>query len=319
MSNLEVTPEFDLSIQEVTESILLEPRSVKLTPRSGITIERTLPHRELRTIGAWCFVDHFGPTSQVNAMSVAAHPHTGLQTVTWLFSGLVEHRDSIGSTQEIQPGQLNLMTAGHGISHSELSIKQNVPLHGIQLWIVLPDSDRDMKPEFEHHSDLPILSTDLVTAKVFVGEFNGVSAITKTYSPLVGVEIYFDQSGEQNFELISEFEYGLLAVFGEIVVQGKQVPQGSMLYLKPGDVNLSLASTALSRAVLIGGQPFTEPIIMWWNFIGRSHQEILQMRTDWEDEADRFGSFNDRIGGRIPAPQMPNLKLTPRNGKPKLG
>lgn len=319
MSNLAVTPEFDSSIPEFSESILLEPRSVKLTPRSGVTIERTLPHRELRTIGAWCFVDHFGPTNQANAMSVAAHPHTGLQTVTWLFSGLVEHRDSIGSIQEIQPGQLNIMTAGYGISHSELSIDQNIALHGIQLWVVLPDSAREMKPKFEHYSDLPTLKTDLVTGKVFVGQFNNVSAITKTYSPLVGVEIYFDKSGKQNFELNPEFEYGVLAVSGEIVVQGKQVPQGSMLFLKPGDLNLSLASTALSRAVLIGGEPFTEPIIMWWNFIGRSHDEIAQMRTDWESGADRFGSFKDRIGSRIPAPQMPSLKLTPRSGKPKSG
>lgn len=318
MSNLAVTPEFDSTIPEFAESILLEPRSVKLTPRSGITIERTLPHRELRTIGAWCFVDHFGPTSQKNAMSVAAHPHTGLQTVTWLFSGLVEHRDSIGSVQEIQSGQLNIMTAGYGISHSELSTNENVDLHGIQLWVVLPDSARDVEPQFDHYSDLPVFETDHVTAKVFVGTFHNVTAKTKTYSPLVGVELLFHRSGEQEFELNSEFEYGVLVISGDVIAQGKQVAPGSMLYLESGKSKFSISGTAGSRIVLLGGEPFTESIVMWWNFIGRNHDEIVAMRDAWESHSNRFGVFSDRIGGRIPAPPMPALKLTARTNKPRI-
>lgn len=318
MSNLALTPEFDSTIPEFAESVLLEPRSVMLTPRSGITIERTLPHRELRTIGAWCFVDHFGPTSQLNAMSVASHPHTGLQTVTWLFSGLVEHRDSIGSIQEIQPGQLNIMTAGHGISHSELSINENVDLHGIQLWVVLPDADRDIAPHFDHYSDLPVFKTDQVTARVFVGDFQNFISNTKIYSPLVGVEILFDRAGEQGFDLKSDFEHGVLVVSGEVVVQGKQVSPGSMLYLESGRSKLNVSSTAGSRIVLLGGEPFTESIVMWWNFIGRNHDEIVAMRDAWESHSERFGVFSDRIGGRIPAPPMPALKLAARTNKPTI-
>lgn len=317
MSNLAHQPEFDVVQHDAKKNFVLEPRKVQLTPRSGIEIQRVLPHREIRTIGAWCFVDLFGPTSQEHAMQVAAHPHAGLQTVTWLFSGEVEHRDSIGSVQIIHPGELNIMTAGDGISHSERSLDGNAALHGVQLWVVLPDEVRSIAPKFNHYKDLPTNETDYLILKVFVGELEGISANTQTYSPLVGVEIRFNRSGTSSINLRQNFEYGVLLISGTATILGVEIEPGSMIYLESGRSDLSITATKDSLLILLGGEPFTESIIMWWNFIGRSHDEIVKMREDWATNKTRFGSFQDKLGGTIPAPPMPSLKLTVRTGKPK--
>ena len=317
MSNLANQPEFEAGQHDAVKSIVLEPRKVELTPRSGIEIQRVLPHREVRTIGAWCFVDLFGPTSQEHAMQVAAHPHTGLQTVTWLFSGEVEHRDSIGSIQTINPGELNIMTAGAGISHSELSIDSKTALHGVQLWVVMPNEVRSIEPKFNHYKDLPIIETEHTTLKVFIGELESAAATTRTYSPLVGVEIRFNQSGTSSIKLRQNFEYGVLLVSGTATISGAEIEPGSMIYLESGRSDLSITAAKNSLLILLGGEPFTESIIMWWNFIGRSHDEIVKMREDWEMQQIRFGSFQDNLGGRIPAPPMPALKLTARSSNLK--
>jgi redox-sensitive bicupin YhaK (pirin superfamily) len=312
MSNLAASPEFELATGEVAHSVLLDPRLVKLTPRSGISIRRTLPHRDIKLIGAWCFVDHYGPTSQVQAMQVAAHPHTGLQTVTWLFSGEVEHRDSVGSVQRINPGELNIMTSGNGISHSELSLESSSDLHGIQLWVALPEEARTISPTFDHFGNLPEIKTESFIAKVFIGELFGLKAPARSHSQLVGAELNFISSASEVIELRADFEYGILVIDGEVKIQGSKVPVGSLLFLSTDNQQIEVSAAAGSRIVLLGGEPFTEPIIMWWNFIGRSHEEIVQMREDWELETNRFGRFEDEIGGRIPAPPMPSLKLVPR-------
>ncbi len=316
MSNLAQQPEFEVAQHDAIKSIVLEPRKVRLTPRSGIEIQRLLPHREIRTIGAWCFVDLFGPTNQAHAMQVAAHPHTGLQTVTWLFSGEVEHRDSIGSVQIINPGELNIMTAGNGISHSELSLDGNTDLHGVQLWVVLPDDVRNMKPKFHHYKDLPVLISDSSTLRVFIGEISIAAASTETYSPLLGAEIRFNQTGTSSIKLRENFEYGVLLISGDATIAGVEIEPGSMIYLESGKSELEITAAENSLLILLGGEPFTESIIMWWNFIGRNHDEIVKMREDWESQQARFGSFQDNLGGRIPAPPMPALKLTARSGKP---
>lgn len=313
MSNLAASPEFEAVQASVAHSVLLNPRLVELTPRSGISIKRTLPHREIRLIGAWCFVDHYGPTNQSEAMKVAAHPHTGLQTVTWLFSGEVEHRDSVDSVQQIKPGELNIMTAGFGISHSELSSNSTNDLHGIQLWIALPDQDRFIKPSFSHHDDLPTSQSENTRIQVFIGSFSGLTAPTKNYSPLLGAEILFKKQAEESFDLNNKFEHGFLLVEGQAKINGQEVPVGSLLYLSAGNNHVELECTKDSRLILLGGEPFLEPLIMWWNFIARTHDEIVEMREDWENDAARFTAFWDQIGGKIPAPQLPNLKLRPRN------
>ena len=155
-------------------------------------VNRTLPHRDRRMIGAWCFVDHFGPDAVITmpGMRVPPHPHTGLQTVTWLIEGAVEHRDSLGSVQTIEPGQLNLMTAGRGISHSEESPVDRPPsLHGVQLWVALPDGDRWMEPRFEHHAALPTFAEHGTSLTVLVGELAGERSPAVVHTPIVGAEL----------------------------------------------------------------------------------------------------------------------------------
>ena len=292
--------------------MIIAPRTVKLTTRTGIDIQRTLPHRYIRTIGAWCFIDHFGPTEQENAMSVAAHPHVGLQTVSWLFAGEVEHRDSLGSIQIIHPGELNLMTAGHGIAHSELSSSTAGLMHGVQLWTVLPESARDGAPYFDHYNDLPVFKKDQLDIRLFVGELLGHTSPARTFSEMVGAEIDVPAGTMAQLPIDESYEYGLLVVAGDLRVNDEQVPVEYLYYQPLGSEEFKIESTGGAKAVLLGGVPFGEEIVMWWNFIGRTHEEIEEMRLDWESQSNRFPAFEDQVHGRIPAPAMPNLRLTPR-------
>ncbi len=302
----------------MSTELTLDPRLVTLTVRSGISIRRTLPHREIKTIGAWCFVDHYGPTNQLQAMSVAAHPHTGLQTASWLFSGEIEHRDSLQHIQNINPGELNLMTAGVGIAHSELSQGTSVDLHGVQLWIALPEKARNSAPEFDHYANLPIFDHDGATIRVFIGEILGHRSPAMVFSELVGAEINIESDVIFSLPLQNSFEYGLLVDTGEVVINGTAVPEGSMRYLPTTIDSLSIETKSPARILLLGGVPFPEEIIMWWNFIGRTHEEIIAMRQDWESGSARFPTFVDASGDRIPAPAMPNIRLTPRGRRKPL-
>ena len=302
----------------------LSPRLVKLTPRTGIEVRRTLPHRDVRMIGAWCFVDHYGPLSgEVNGeagMSIAAHPHTGLQTVTWLLEGKVEHRDSIGSVQEINPGELNLMTAGRGIAHSEMSLvdsHSSSVMHGVQLWIALPDAARQMTPTFEHHGDLPRFNFQGAEIRLLMGDFEGHRSTATLFSPLIGAEISLPAGTTIDIPTRPDFEYGLLILEGDdVTVNGEGVARGSLRYLATGGLPVSLASARGARVLLIGGEPFPEEILMWWNFIGRSQEEIIAMREQWQSSlltgSESYPAFADSLGARIPAPEMPNIRLEPR-------
>jgi redox-sensitive bicupin YhaK (pirin superfamily) len=302
----------------MSSELTLDPRLVTLTVRSGISIRRTLPHREVKTIGAWCFVDHYGPTNQVQAMSVGAHPHTGLQTASWLFSGEIEHRDSLAHIQKINPGELNLMTAGVGIAHSELSLNNSVDLHGVQLWIALPNKDRNIAPEFAHYANLPVFDHDGATIRVFVGEILGHRSPAKVFSELVGAEINIESDVIFSLPLQNSFEYGFLVDSGDVLINGTPVPEGSMRYLPTSIDSVSIETKSPTRILLLGGIPFREEIIMWWNFIGRTHEEIIEMRHDWQEGSARFPRFVDASGERIPAPAMPNIRLTPRGQRKPL-
>jgi redox-sensitive bicupin YhaK (pirin superfamily) len=293
--------------------MLIEPRTVKLTTRTGVAVHRTLPHRDLKMIGAWCFVDHFGPTQQTDGMVVAAHPHTGLQTATWLIEGAIEHRDSIGTVQQITPGQLNLMTAGHGIAHSELSLASPQHLHAVQLWIALPKESIDTAPDFEHRNDLPKVSGDGFTATVLVGEFHGARAATKTFSPMMGAELRFAGDASIKIALNPEFEYGFMLAEGGLKVNGESVPTSGLYYLPVGAKSVTLEAAAGSIVLMLGGKPFGEKILMWWNFIGRTQADISKVRDEWNAQTgERFGKFEDQIGGWIPAPDLPNVQLSSR-------
>lgn len=296
------------------EPELLEPREVPLGGPRAMLVRRTLPHRDRRMIGAWCFVDHYGPTDVVSGpgMQVPPHPHTGLQTVSWLLDGEILHRDSLGTTQLIHPGELNLMTAGHAISHSEESPdNRSATLHGIQLWVAMPDADRDAEPWFAHHADLPLVSVAGVTARVMLGTYAGATSPARAYTPIVGAEIAWGDGGSRQLPLEARFEHGMLALSDGLVVSGVAVARGWMIVFDRGRTEVSIESDGPGRAVLIGGEPFEEELVMWWNFVGRSHEDIVAARADWES-GDRFGEVRGYSGAPLPAPPLPGARLRPR-------
>lgn len=315
MSNLEDSSSLTEGLVEPgnrkSNQLLLRPRQVKLSTRTGVTIARTLPHKELKKIGSWVFLDAYGPTDSPGAMQVAAHPHTGLQTVTWLFSGSVLHHDSLGTRSTIRSGELNLMTAGFGIAHSELSLETDESLQGVQLWVALPEESRNQTPHFEHHDDLPTFSDGGISITLFMGELLGFKSPAATYFPLVGAELN-PTHDETSLELRSDWEHGFHVARGSAVINGVEVEKDELFFLPSGTSRVTIEDAKNSTIILIGGEPFPERFVMWWNFIGRSHDEIVEMRDSWEKSTSRFPSFDDSFNERIPAPEMPNLRLTPR-------
>jgi quercetin 2,3-dioxygenase len=294
------------------EYLVLTPREVPLGGPRAILVRRTLPHRERRMIGAWCFVDHYGPVdvAVTTGMRVPPHPHTGLQTVSWLIDGAIAHNDSVGSTVVVQPGQLNLMTAGQGISHSEDSLSEPVHLHGVQLWVALPDGSRMQAPHFENHQDLPTLTIEGAEVTVFMGELLGLSSPAAIYTPIVGAQLKLPPGTSLTMPLRSDFEYGVLAIDGQIQIDEDHVPEHALASLGRDRSEVRLTAPSGALLLLLGGQPFDEEIVMWWNFIGRSHEEIEQMRADWES-GTVFGHV-DYHAPRLEAPPMPLTRLKPR-------
>ncbi len=312
---------FAHGVQSTLEGMrILSPRTVPLGGVRAMTVRRTLPQRGRSTIGAWCFLDHFGPdvVSESSGMVVPPHPHTGLQTVTWLFAGEIEHRDSVGSRQLIAPGSVNLMTAGAGISHSEVSLPTSTIVHGVQLWVALPDADRHVAPFFEHHV-APRVALGDAQVTVFVGALAGVSSPATTFSPLVGIEIVAPATSSFVIPVDATFEHGILVDAGEIRVNGEAATQDELAFFDVGtkELRIQTGETAV-RLVLIGGTPFTEELVMWWNFLGRSHDEIVAFREQWQgdviDGGDDVGIFGhvDYDGLAIPAPAMPTVILRSR-------
>src|SRR4051794_39705483 len=277
-------------------------------------VRRLLPALGRRLVGAWAFVDHYGPddVTSSSGMQVPPHPHTGLQTVSWLLEGEVHHRDSLGSDVRFGPGQLALMTAGHGIAHSEQS-PANHPrfLHGAQLWVVLPDAARDVAPAFEHHGRLPGFTSDGLSATVLMGSFGGATSPGTAYTPLVGVDLDVAAGADVEVPLEPDFEYGLLASSGSATVEEAPLERGAMLYLGAGRRSLRLRTAEPARLLLLGGEPFEERIVMWWNFVGRSGEEIAEYASAWA-EGDRFDDVPGFDGYRLPAPALPPLPLRPR-------
>jgi quercetin 2,3-dioxygenase len=306
---------------------ILDPRDVPLGGLRAMNVRRTLPQRQRSLIGAWCFLDHYGPdrVDETGGMMVAPHPHIGLQTVSWLFGGTIEHRDSIGTHALVRAGELNLMTAGRGISHSEVSTDETTELHGVQLWVALPAAYRDDQPAFAHYVP-PVVHGTGWDAQVFLGSMLGSESPVETYSPLVGAEMILDDGTRLAPEVLPEFEYGVLVDFGLVRVNGEEVKQHQLAYVAPGE-GLEIEAADLSHVLVIGGRPLGEEIVMWWNFVGRDHDEIVQARADWMAQiTDNNGTITDSseiYDGRfgivtgdhlppIPAPAMPNAKLKPR-------
>ena len=305
---------------------VLEPREVPLGGPRALMVRRTLPQRARSLIGAWCFVDSYGPTPAPRArtMDTPPHPHTGLQTVSWLYQGEIEHRDSAGHHAMVEPGQVNLMTAGAGIQHSEVSTDDARTLHGVQLWIALPDASRSVAPFFESFAPEPFAHGD-ATLRVFVGELLGHGSTVTGFTKLLGAQLDVPAGGSVSIPADPAFEYGLVVDAGAPTLQGVAIPAAHLGVVPAGATELVIeAGDEPLRALLIGGEPLGEQIVMWWNFVGRSHEEVVAFREQWQAEVigaagtaglrrdGRFGAIDGYDGSALPAPNLPNVRLRPR-------
>jgi redox-sensitive bicupin YhaK (pirin superfamily) len=273
----------------------LPARASSLGPE--LTVLRALPHPNRRTVGPWCFLDRFGPVS-TGTLSVSPHPHCGLSTVTWLLEGDILHRDSLGSHQPIRPGQLNWMTAGRGISHSELATASS-PLHGVQLWVALPEEQRGTPPAFHHHPELPALPG----VTVLVGEFEGVSSPAVSYSPTTALEVSLPAGADTRLPLAPAHEHAILPLTGAVRVEGQPLPDSELLYLGRQRREIRLESDPGAKFLLVGGEPLQHPLLVWSNFVVRDEDELRAAIRSWNDDDGRFGTAAGP-GPRLLSPEL---------------
>lgn len=273
-------------------------------------ILRALPHRERRTVGAWCFLDHLGPVQFApgKGMHVGAHPHIGLQTFTWMIEGEVVHRDSLGSEQTIRPGQVNLMTAGRGIAHTEDSLLEGARLHAAQLWIALPDAQRHCAPAFENYPELPQVDAGGWRATVLAGSALGQTAPAQVYTPLVGLDMASTGPAQTQLPLQPGFEYAAMVLRGAATVAGEPLAPGEWLYFAPGRTTLDARCDAAAQWLLLGGEPLGEDILIWWNLVARNQAELQSALDDWN--AGRFAPVRPGSPAEpLPAPSLSGARV----------
>ena len=282
----------------------------------GIPIHRAIPQRALRKVGAWCFLDHAGPADPAPpGMQVAPHPHIGLQTFTWMIRGELLHRDSLGSEQMIRPGQVNLMTAGYGIAHSEES-QEPWHIHAAQLWIALPDSHVNCPPRFQHYPDLPQTQMGDFQTTVLAGEAFGLTAPAEVHSPLMGVDLHASLRKEDgsnahaDVPLRADFEHAVMTLSGSVAVNGAALPEDEIFYIPAGAQSVTLDCAPDSRLIIIGGEPMKEAIVLWWNFVARTTADVQEARAQWEAEIASTNSLqgaakNRRFGQPVASPMQP--------------
>lgn len=333
MSNVESQPQ-ELTCQpgvgvESTVQVL-SGRDVPLGGPRAMHVRRTLPHRQRSFVGAWCFVDHYGPNdvAQTNGMDVPPHPHTGLQTVSWLFEGEIEHRDSAGVHGMVRPGEVNLMTGGLGICHSEVSTAATSTLHGVQLWIALPDAHREAGRDFVHYAapEFTFPQADTVrgsaSGRVFIGSLAEQSSPVETFTPLLGAEVRLEADSQLRLDVDPSFEHAVLVDSGHVRLDSTDLKPADLGCRDAGSSTMHISSSVdePARIIVLGGTPFDEEIIMWWNFVGRSHAEIVRFREEWEQGSERFGAVNGYQGSieRLPAPQLPGGTLKKRNRRGRI-
>ena len=331
MTNPEVRPdERVLAPGQPCEGVeVLAPREVPLGGPRAMTVYRTLPSKRRSFVGAWCFLDHYGPddVASTGGMTVPRHPHTGLATVSWLFTGAVDHLDSGGNAATVVPGELNLMIAGRGITHSEISTPETTVLHGVQLWYAMPDATRFTDNEFAHYAP-PAVSIQGVTARVFIGELLGSASPVRTRTPdLLGAELLLEPGAVLSLSVRTDFEHAVLAESGEVRFNGTVIAHRELGYAAPGADTIELSAGAEgARIILLGGVPLNEEIVMWWNFIGRTHDEVVEYRRRYQaelgfepehpDDAGKPRLFGDFRADQLPplsAPALPSVRLRPRH------
>lgn len=277
----------------------------------GMPVRRVLPTRERRTVGAWCFFDHAGPVEfdAGGGIHVGPHPHIGLQTFTWLIEGEVLHSDSLDNRQWIRPGQVNVMTAGHGISHAEDAPHDRAGRsHAVQLWIALPDAERERAPMFQHCPELPRIERDGFDITLLVGDWLGAESPAQVFSPLLGADLRANAAAATTLSLRPVFEHAVLCLEGEARIEGEALAPGTLLYLGTGRETLRIEADAAARLFLVGGEPFGEDVLLWWNFVARSAEEMAQATNDW-NHGERFGEVRDTGLPRLVAPGVEGLHL----------
>lgn len=273
----------------------------------GFGVRRVLPRRARRTVGAWCFADHMGPGSVAPGagLDIGPHPHIGLQTVTWLLDGAVLHRDSLGSEQLIRPGQLNLMTAGHGVSHSEETTGVHTgALHGIQLWVALPEATRDGGAAFEHHAALPQVELGAgAIGTVLIGSFAGERSPARADTDHLGADLALP-AGRTVVPLTAGAEHALIVLDGSAAVDGSPIAPGQLGLLGLGRDEVAVEADGPARVVLLGGTPFADELVMWWNYVARTRDEVVAAHRDWTAADARFGTVASPLD-RIDVPGPP--------------
>lgn len=277
----------------------------------GIPVRRALPTRERRMVGAWCFLDHAGPVDYPagGGVQVGPHPHIGLQTFTWMIEGEILHSDSLGNRQPIRPGQVNVMTAGHGISHAEESPNERAGRNQlVQLWIALPDAERERAPMFQHCPELPRIDRDGFEVTVLVGDWLGATSPATVFSPLLGADLRADGAAAATLPLRPDFEHAVACLEGDIRIEGEALAPGTLLYLGPDRDSLRIECDSAARLLLIGGEPFGQDVLLWWNFVGRSAGDMVQATQDW-NHGDRFGVVPGTTLPRLVAPDVAGLRL----------
>ena len=269
-----------------------------------LEIRRALPLRDRRLVGPWCFLDRYGPLTFESGkpMDLGPHPHIGLQTVSWLLDGEVFHRDSLGFEKLIVPGELNLMTSGRAIAHSEETPRRTTGiLNGVQLWVALPDAARHGDPAFNHYADLPVVDTRGGAVRLIIGSLAGAQSPAAAFSPIVGAQL--DVRGVMEIELDAAFEHALLLLDRTVALEGQTLAPDVLYYLGTGRSSLCLAAKEPAKVLLVGGAPFGERIIMWWNFVARTHEEIARAREEWQNGTE-FGEVKGYAGPRFDAPPL---------------
>ena len=276
------------------------------TSLGALQILRLLPVRQKRLVGPWCFLDRFGPVSFGDAkpMDVAPHPHIGLQTVSWLLQGEILHNDSLDNEALLGPSGVNVMTAGAGIAHAEETPSQNSGLlNGVQLWIALPGADRNTSAFFQHIDEVPIIEQAGGTVRVFAGSMLGSSSPAKHFSPILGADLALHPAASLELPLDYSFEHAALLMTGDAEIDGHAIDATGIWYLGTNRSSIELKSRTGCRVLLLGGLPFPEKILMWWNFVARTPEEIAEARTDWQKH-QRFGEVRAYRGPRLDAPPL---------------
>lgn len=279
----------------------------------GFVVRRALPTRARRMVGAWCFLDHAGPVEHGpgEGLRVGPHPHIGLQTFTWMIEGEALHRDSLGYEQIIRPGQVNLMTAGCGIVHAEESPTDDAGrLHAAQLWIALPDAERWRQPSFHHYPDLPVIERDGFVVTVLAGTALGRTAPAAVFSPLVGLDLGSEGPARTRLPLRPAFEHAVMCLRGAATVAGEAISPGELLYLGQHRDSVELQCDDECQLLLVGGEPFGEDILVWWNFVARTPDEIREATENWNAKRG-FGTVPGTRLPRLEAPDLAGLKPRP--------